>query len=99
MYRKGIIDSVRISKGVLHMEKKEINADAIVDKISDVVGEVAGKVDLDKINDAVGDIADKVDLSKISSSVQGVLDKTDLDEKITEKGMDIVKNLFGKDKK
>lgn len=63
-------------------EKKEISAGDIVDKLTDVIDNVA----------------DKVDLNKIASSVQDVLDKTDLDEKITEKGIDFVNNLFGNDK-
>lgn len=64
-------------------EKKEISAGDIVGKLTDVIDNVA----------------DKVDLNKIASSVQDVLDKTDLDEKITEKGIDFVNNLFGNDKK
>ena len=66
------------------MEKdKEFSPDVIVDKVTDMLDEVA----------------DKVDLNKIASSVQDVLDKTDLDEEITEKGIDLLNHLLGEEKK
>lgn len=49
---------------------------------------------IDKLTDMMDEVADKVDLNKVASTVQDVLDKTDLDEKITEKGIDLIEDLF-----
>ena len=49
---------------------------------------------IDRLTDMMDEVADKVDLGKVASSVQDVLDKTDLDEKITEKGIDLIEDLF-----
>ncbi len=49
---------------------------------------------IDRLTDMMDEVADKVDLGKMASSVQNVLDKTDLDEKITEKGIDLIEDLF-----
>lgn len=60
------------------MEKgKEMDKNSFVDSLMDVIDEVA----------------DKVDLNGFASKVQDVFDKTDIDEKLTDKGIDIMNTL------
>lgn len=60
------------------MEKgKEMDKNSFVDTLMDVIDEVA----------------DKVDLNGFASKVQDVFDKTDIDEKLTDKGIDIMNTL------
>ena len=57
--------------------EKEMHKNAIVDTLMDVIDEVA----------------DKVDLNGFASKVQDVFDKTDIDEKLTDKGIDLMNTL------
>ena len=61
-----------------------------VDKAVEAAKDVVGKVDLDKVGETVGNLG---------NSVKEVLDKTDIDDKILEKGSELLEGILGKDKK
>lgn len=48
---------------------------------------------VDSLMDVIDKVADKVDLNGFASKVQDVFDKTDIDEKLTDKGIDIMNTL------
>lgn len=48
---------------------------------------------VDTLMDVIDEVADKVDLNGFASKVQDVFDKTDIDEKLTDKGIDIMNTL------
>lgn len=48
---------------------------------------------VDSLMDVIDEVADKVDLNGFASKVQDVFDKTDIDEKLTDKGIDIMNTL------
>ena len=61
-----------------------------VDKAVEAAKDVVGKVDLDKVGETVGNLG---------NSVKEVPDKTDIDDKILEKGSELLEGILGKDKK
>ena len=78
-------------KGGLENLVKGLGIDSeVVDKAVDVAKDVVGKVDLDKVGETVGNLG---------NSVKEVLDKTDIDDKILEKGSELLEGILGKDKK
>ena len=78
-------------KGGLENLVKGLGIDSeVVDKVVDVAKDVVGKVDLDKVGETVGNLG---------NSVKEVLDKTDIDDKILEKGSELLEGILGKDKK
>ena len=78
-------------KGGLENLVKGLGIDSeVVDKVVDAAKDVVGKVDLDKVGETVGNLG---------NSVKEVLDKTDIDDKILEKGSELLEGILGKDKK
>ena len=78
-------------KGGLENLVKGLGIDSeVVDKVVDAAKDVVGKVDLDKIGETVGNLG---------NAVKEVLDKTDIDDKILEKGSELLEGILGKDKK
>ena len=78
-------------KGGLENLVKGLGIDSeVVDKVADAAKDVVGKVDLDKVGETVGNLG---------NSVKEVLDKTDIDDKILEKGSELLEGILGKDKK
>ena len=78
-------------KGGLENLVKGLGIDSeAVDKAVDAAKDVVGKVDLDKVGETVGNLG---------NSVKEVLDKTDIDDKILEKGSELLEGILGKDKK
>ena len=78
-------------KGGLENLVKGLGIDSeVVDKAVDAAKDVVSKVDLDKVGETVGNLG---------NSVKEVLDKTDIDDKILEKGSELLEGILGKDKK
>ena len=78
-------------KGGLENLAKDLGIDSeVVDKAVDAAKDVVSKVDLDKVGETVGNLG---------NSVKEVLDKTDIDDKILEKGSELLEGILGKDKK
>ncbi len=78
-------------KGGLENLAKDLGIDSeVVDKVVDAAKDVVSKVDLDKVGETVGNLG---------NSVKEVLDKTDIDDKILEKGSELLEGILGKDKK
>lgn len=78
-------------KGGLEKLVKGLGIDSeVVDKVVDAAKDAVGKVDLDKVGETVGNLG---------NSVKEVLDKTDIDDKILEKGSELLEGILGKDKK
>ena len=78
-------------KGGLENLVKGLGIDSeVVDKVVDAAKDVVGKVDLDKVGETFGNLG---------NSVKEVLDKTDIDDKILEKGSELLEGILGKDKK
>ena len=73
----------------------------VAEKIGEVVNDVKDKVDLEKAKEAVEDLASKGGdaLGSVKDAVKDVLDKTDVDDKILEKGGDLLNDVLGHFKK
>lgn len=72
----------------------------IVEKATDAVKDLTGKVDLEEIGDKVKDVIGKGGdaVENVKEAVSDMLEKTDIDDKIMEKGSELLKGIFG-DKK
>lgn len=92
--------STNEKKGLGDLIEGITNSD-VAQKVEEVVKDVTENIDLDKAKEVVKDVAEKGGdvFDKVKDTVEDVLEKTDIDDKIMEKGGDLLNDVLGHFKK